>query len=406
MGVVLREKQLSKGGVSFYLDISHNGKRWYQFLGIKAKGNRRSEEFTEKKQLAEKARTVKEYELTVLKTGLPNELKSESDIFTFVEQVFYPTRSKDAYQYTCNLLKEYCGSSILPATDITKDFALGFIRFLQSHGIESNTVFVLVNRFSTIINRAIDDGLMQINPFKHLPRSQRVKFKQKMPKYLTMEQVEHLAQRSEGIPSQLRLAFLFSCFTGIRWGDCSRLKWNQISSQVIDNKKVNFITLEQQKTEAPMILPISNAAMAILKERELLHKSEMAAPLKTGSIKELTMQKLAQEYVFPRLFEPQGKRTKQRYYTKIMRKWGKQADMGRVHFHLSRHTFATLTLSEGAEIYTVSKLLGHKSIQHTQKYAQVIDRLKIAAVANLPGLSAKSLQQPPQPVKTKQQRKK
>ena len=406
MGVKLREKKLSGGGVSFYLDISHNGKRRYEFLSIQAKGNRRSAEFIEKKQLAEKARTLKEYELTVLKTGIPDERNLESDIFGFAEREFYQTRSKDPYNYTCNMVKAYCGSSVLPVSEITKEFAIGFIRYLKSRDLESITIFTLVNRFSTIINRAIDEGMMSVNPFKQLPRSQRVKYTAKLPIFLTLEQLEHLAQHSGRIPAQLRLAFLFSCFTGIRWSDCSRLKWKQITSQTIDKKKVYFITLEQQKTETPIMIPISGAAMAVLNERESQKAKELAAPLKTGSSKEITLRKLADEYVFPKLYEPKGRRTKQRYYAKRMNKWGEQANVGRLHFHLSRHTFATLTLSEGAEIYTVSKLLGHKSIQHTQRYAQVVDRLKIAAVSNLPGLSASSLQQPPKPDKNQPHRRK
>jgi len=55
-----------------------------------------------------------------------------------------------------------------------------------------------------------------------------------------------------------------------------------------------------------------------------------------------------------------------------------------VYFHLSRHTFATLTLTEGADLYTVSKLLGHSDIKNTQIYAHVVNKLKIDAVARLP----------------------
>lgn len=52
MGVKLREKKLSNGAVSYYLDINHEGRRWYEFLDIKAEGGKRSAEFVEKKKLA------------------------------------------------------------------------------------------------------------------------------------------------------------------------------------------------------------------------------------------------------------------------------------------------------------------------------------------------------------------
>jgi integrase len=405
MGVKLREKPLSGGGVSFYLDIIHNGKRWRDFLGIKAKGNRRSDEFIEKKKLAEQARSLKEYELTVLKIGLPDESKTASDFFSFVEREFANSPSKNSYKYTCNLLKTYCGSHLLPMSDIDKEFTAGFIRFLQSRKLGGATLYNLVNRFSTLINRAIDAELMSVNPVKLLPRSQRVRYKAKLPNFLTLAQLEHLAQHSEGIPPQLRLAFLFSCFTGLRWSDCSRLKWQQISLQTIDKQQVHLLTLEQYKTGAPVIVPLSEAAMAILREREQQKAIELATPLKTGSAKEQALKKHTVDYVFPKLYEPRGKDTKQKYNAKLIRLWGLQSEMGRLHFHLTRHTFATLTLSEGADIYTVSKLLGHTNIQHTQRYAQVIDRLKIAAITNLPTLSLTSVQQAERPVKKKSRKK-
>ena len=65
-----------------------------------------------------------------------------------------------------------------------------------------------------------------------------------------------------------------------------------------------------------------------------------------------------------------------------LRKWTKMAGIHNKHvsFHVARHTFATLELSLGVDLYTVSKLLGHTNISTTQVYAKVVDKQKEHAV--------------------------
>jgi len=70
---------------------------------------------------------------------------------------------------------------------------------------------------------------------------------------------------------------------------------------------------------------------------------------------------------------------------RVLKQWCKDASIDkRVSFHTSRHTFATLALTQGVDLYTVSKLLGHKTIQATQIYAKIVDEKKKAAMEALP----------------------
>ncbi len=69
------------------------------------------------------------------------------------------------------------------------------------------------------------------------------------------------------------------------------------------------------------------------------------------------------------------------YQTKYIPDWILKAGITRkITFHCFRHTFATLQMTFGTEIYTVQKLLGHKNIQTTQIYARIIDEKRREAV--------------------------
>jgi integrase len=367
MGVVLREKKIGGGGVSFYLDININGKRTYRFLGIKASGNRRSDEFREAKLLAEEARDALQYEITVKKNNLPDGKKRNYDFFAFYAEKTVNMRSPGGYKYVINLLKEYTGYEVLPMSDITKEFLLGFQEFMKKKDLHNNSIYGVLHRFSTFITRAVGAGYMQDNPFHKIPREMRVKLRATAPRFLTEEQVMHLNKHSTGVHDQVRLGFFFGCFSGLRWGDFSRLRWDQITTQMIDKKPVKMLQFQQVKTNFFVYLPLSQAAIDILEERKKKAEKELSSP-----------------YVFPYLFEPYPKRNRYSHCADILKVWREKSGISELKFHLGRHTFATTLLSHGADLYTVSKMLGHTEIKNTQKYANVVDRKKVEAATNFP----------------------
>jgi integrase len=157
----------------------------------------------------------------------------------------------------------------------------------------------------------------------------------------------------------VKQAFFFSCFTGLRYSDVDALTWDKV--------KNGFIEFSQQKTGDAERLPLSDEAKRILKQQE---KAEPSPNLR---------REFAKNSVF---FMPT-----QPVVDKQLKAWAKAAALDkRISFHKSRHTFATLSLSAGVDLYTTSKLLGHKNLQTTQIYAQVVDEKKKQAVSMLPSL--------------------
>jgi integrase len=369
MSVILREKQLKDGGISFYLEINQDKKRKYKFLNIYAYGNRRSEEFKEKKQLAIEARDALQYELSVKKHKLVNENKKDIDFITFLYESSSHLRSKKSIKHLANRITKFAGAEYVPMSDITKEFLLSFQDTLKKEGLHLNTVYGLSHRFSTFITRAVELGYMDFNPFHKIPKAMRIKMRRHTPRYLTEEQILQINKHSGGVHPQVRLAFLFSCFSGLRWGDVSRLLWEDIITQKIDKTTYKQVRMKQMKTEFYVYLPLSGAALQILEERKKDAENEFPS-----------------RYVFPHLYEPEDQKSRYNYaYWQIV-SWSKKANIY-FRFHLSRHTFATTLLSAGTDIYTVSKMLGHTEIKNTQIYANVVDRKKVDAASNFPALS-------------------
>ncbi len=148
----------------------------------------------------------------------------------------------------------------------------------------------------------------------------------------------------------LKKAFIFSCLCGLRWSDINKLVWSEVRDEDDDVSKLNFI---QKKIDGVEYLYISKQARRLLDKRQ--HQSERVFKgLKYGAV----------------------------YNSEIVR-WCNRAGISKhITFHSARHTNAVQLLENGADIYTVSKLLGHREIRTTAIYAKIVDK-KMKEAANL-----------------------
>jgi len=161
--------------------------------------------------------------------------------------------------------------------------------------------------------------------------------------YLSMEELQNLANTPCTMPL-LKKAALFSALTGLRFSDIQKMVWSEVRHSKSEGY---FLQFRQQKTKGAEVLPISEQAYALLGEKGL-----------------------ADSKVFEGLLYSS-------YVNVHLKKWVLKAGITKdITFHSFRHTFATLQLSLGTDLYTVSKMLGHREIETTQIYAKIMDKTK------------------------------
>ncbi|MBT8393448.1 MAG: site-specific integrase, partial [Bacteroidia bacterium] len=210
--------------------------------------------------------------------------------------------------------------------------------------------WVYVIKLKTVLYKAVREKIIPYNPAKYIS----VKFQEVEREYLTEEELRKLI-KTPTKHTLYRNAFLFACFTGLRISDIKALTWGQIR-----NDKLYF---RQKKTKGMEYLPLSPSAKKILEERNGISNHNPD----------------------DNVFDMEKKKT-ERIGAKL-REWASDAGIEKyITFHTSRHTFATLSLSSEIDIYTVSKLLGHKSVKMTEIYAKIINKKADEAVSKLPNL--------------------
>jgi integrase len=370
MGVKLREKQLKSGQISFYLDIYHNKARWYEFLEIHINKNRPSPDDKEKKRLAQEIRTKREHELIIDDNGLNDRKKKLACFVKYFENYANARGKVGIYSGSLTNLKKFAGKQPVPFTKVNSTWLKEFEKYLLKH-ISNNTTINYFKAITGALNEAVAEKIINRNPWHDISRSKRLKMKDVFRSSFTIEQLQLLANTPTKINKQYKQAYFFSCFTGLRWSDINPLRWDEIISKEIDGETNYFLYFQQEKTEAIEYLPMSDNAIDIFKERKRESISEVKSP-----------------YVFPQIKDTGDKRNSYSRVSHALKMWAKKAgiDPKKLHFHSGRHSFATNVLESSADgdLYTVSKLLGHKSITTTQIYAKVRDNRKQNAVKALP----------------------
>ena len=365
--VKLRQKAISGNRQSLYLDfypaIPHpetGEPTRREFLGLylfdRAKNPIDKQHNKETLQLAEQIRQKKEnhlnkpeiytgYEKEQLKIKEQGEQNFVAYFKTLADQ--RKASNHDNWVSAYNYLYTFTKGSLRFA-DLNEKFCNDFKAYLlttQSNRsskvtLAQNSAASYFNKLKATLKQAYKDG--------HLPNDlnakiEPVKQAETRRNFVTIEELNSLIKTECNNPL-LKRAALFSALTGLRFSDIKNLVWGEL--EYIEGNGY-FIKFKQQKTKGIETMPISEQAYSLL-----------------GEPKEPT------DTVFEGL-------TYSAYENKHLYQWIGAAGITKdITFHCFRHTFATLQLSKGTDIYTVSKMLGHREVKTTQIYAKIIDPTK------------------------------
>ncbi len=353
MKVTLRKRE-KKGSTSLYLDYYHKGRRQYEYLRLYliSKPRTPQDRVMNKKtlQLAESIRAKRQIEIQNGIFGF-NDSERINTSFLFYFQVLAEKRKASEGNYgnwssALKHLKNFKRGNI-NFSDIDtiwledfKHYLVHEVKTRSGKPLSQNSCVSYFNKIKAALKQAVKDGILTKNPALMV---EGIKEAETRREFLTLEELQKVSKEKCDVPV-LKSAFLFSALTGLRFSDIQKLTWHEVQHS---DENGYYIRFQQQKTKGEETLPISDDAYNLLETRQT-----------------------PQERVFPDLVYSD-------YNNQKLREWMIRSGIEKhITFHCGRHTNAVLQLSLGTDIYTVSKLLGHKSLKTTEIYAQIIDNKK------------------------------
>lgn len=267
---------------------------------------------------------------------------------------------KRAYVCFVNFLTETAEysrySKRMKPQQLTKEMVEDFTEYLK-HRFKGEGAHTLYARFKKILKYATEKDILRKNPATGVViKIDRGTLKKDI---LSVAEVQQLAATHyEGENLNIRRAFLFCLYCGLRWCDVKDLTFENVDYA---NRLLRF---EQAKTKghssaSSVVIPLNDTLMQLIGQ-----------PAPDGE---------RGDAVFPL--------PSHTMCLKALRHWTKRAGIDKhITWHCARHSFAVNILNNGANIKTVASLLGHSGLQHTEKYTRAVDSLKEAAINSLPKL--------------------
>lgn len=365
MKITIRQRQRGPM-IRLYLHYYHKGKNKRESLGLALYPEPEQGKLDKAKkaenqrtlQIAEIIRSKRLIEFQNGEFGLKGDQNLKASFLAYMKEIakghFNINGTYGTWDSVIKQLEHFTGGKDILFQDLSPDWLKAFKTYLAQvkdqntgKGFSQNTQYTYFNKVKAALRQAHNEGILDTNLSTQVSSPKQAEVHRE---YLTLEELQAL-QHTECPHPMLKRAFIFSALTGLRWSDLSSLRWEQVKHSAEQGWHLQFT---QKKTGAIEYLPISNET------RE--HLGPEGNP---------------KDKVFGHLLYSSSTNQK-------LQQWVQNAGIQKkITFHSARHTNATLLLSKGVDIYTVSKMLGHKNVKTTQIYAKVIDEKKQEAAKTI-----------------------
>ncbi len=368
--VTLRQRKRPNGNVSLYLDIYSNGRRKYEYLKLYLVPETNRDAKVRNKETMEMANSIlaqRIMESHTKRLGIDDYGYDDICFYDYLDSIISRKSgtTRTSWENCRSHLMRYEPDRKIPMKSITEKWVRGFRNYLDNEArqwdidtrkrnvpptpLSQGTKALMFQKLCSMLNEAVKAGVIGRNPSDNV---ERFKEPESDREFLTIEELKRLI-KTPAPDEAVGKAFLFSCLTGLRWSDISELRWSEVQRMGESTRLV----FRQKKTGGLEYLDINSQAAELMGER---HEEE--------------------SLVFPDLTVVQTARM-------AVTAWVKAAGINKhITFHCGRHTFAVMMLELGTDIYTLSKLLGHRCLETTQVYAKILDKTKQSAVARIPDI--------------------
>lgn len=361
--VTLRARPLRGGAVSLYLYSSFGGKVDRRTIG----------KLEPEADIAAKSRNIEAMRLARAREGQENAaavtraagFNPKHDKVLLLDYVGHIAERvgkcrHNVYFPLAQHLERYIDGRRIYVADVGRDFLTGFCRYINTavslktgKPLSDGTKSTYYAKMLTLMNSARRDGLTNLSPFglvdrKDLPKQSRTK-----REYLTADEVGKLAATDCHKP-EIKRAFLFCCFAGLRFSDVLKLTWRDIGR---DDNGI-FVRVTMQKTKELVTAYLPNTVLTLIQRPTDAKDNDIVFNLKDNW-----------------------------HTNEHLRRWAASAGIKKhITFHTSRHTCATMLLNVGAPLEVVAKQLGHADVSTTQIYANILNRTLSKEVAKIDNL--------------------